>query len=78
MPFALGFLTALQLVRSASGRRPQPLNHAKLVGTNLTVCGMNAQTWPGLWEHAFPTAPGVQCDVCLAATRRATNPGENS
>lgn len=67
-PHALGegYYTAVQPVGPTRGSAPpEPVNHAKQVGTNLTACGLNALNWPRLWNRPFPTAPGRQCPACL-------------
>lgn len=47
------------------------LQHAKLVGTNLTACGLGARSWPRLWGRLFARVPGPPCPLCLELATRA-------
>jgi hypothetical protein len=67
MPRTVWF-TAVELLHWPAGQAaPEPLHHAKSFGTTLTACGMNAGTWPRLWDHPFPSGTERRCSRCMDA-----------
>lgn len=45
--------------------RPGSLTHAKEMGTRVTACGLNCDTWVKLWGQSFPMLLERSCPECL-------------
>jgi len=53
-------------VRDVVKAFPASEAHAKQMGTSRTACGLDASTWPKLWDLRFSPTNDTTCEGCLA------------
>jgi hypothetical protein len=57
-------LAERRLVKGEVQLVPTTTVHAKRMGTNRTVCGLDTTTWHKLWEQRFTGAGRDVCPAC--------------
>jgi hypothetical protein len=65
--FVVAHSTSPQTVQGRRTEWPSSWAHAKQMGSDLTACGLNATSWPKLFNVAFPPPRTEVCPECASS-----------